>query len=162
MSPLGHFSAGFIAKYFAPKINIWILFGLSWIQDIMFIIFALFGIEQFGNSASTASSIPAYWSHSLVMTIFYAILVFVLIKLIYKNKKYAIVAGALVLSHWALDIIVWGNLPLTPLFMGNTLIPGFNLYNNTNDLEKFLIELVLFIPSLIFYINTKRNIKNKK
>lgn len=162
MSPTGHFAASFIAKHFAPKINIWILFFISWIQDILFIIFAMLGLEKFGNSISATSSIPAYWSHSLIMSIIYSFIIFFIIKIIYKNNKHSLTAFFLVLSHWILDIIVWPNLPLSPLFISNFLIPGLNLYNLKNDLYKLLIELIIFIPAFISYIYFKKNNKHNK
>ena len=155
MSPTGHLAVGFAVKRWDAKIPlIWFLGGAYIIDLIYFVLLAL-GIESFGNNP---------WSHSLLMAIVYSLLGALLVWIFTKHKESVLIMGLVIFSHWALDFIVWNNLPLA---FGKTPLLGLGLYNlvgfNINAIKintgLFLatgLELVLLIVGIIMYLRTKK------
>ncbi|OHD10255.1 MAG: hypothetical protein A2086_00645 [Spirochaetes bacterium GWD1_27_9] len=154
MGPIGHLSIGFATKRFAPKIPLWILLVSSWFIDIIFMIFAFLGIEGMEN-LKKAGSVPSPLSHGLFMALVWSILAVIVSFLISKNKKYSLIIGLVVFSHWILDFIVWSNQFL--FFVGSPQV-GFGLYDKflfnipNGMIIASLVEFALFIPCLILYL----------
>jgi len=158
MSPTGHLAFGFMAKYFAPKISIFILLIAAYLIDILYFIFQITGIE-------TADYSP--WSHSLIMALFWTFLTIGLPLLITKKIKPGLVLGMVVFSHWIMDFVVWNDLSIgfnkaNVIGLGFYNIIGFNPSNFKFDSALIIstaLELGLFAPGLYIYIRTKRNLK---
>lgn len=155
MTPIGHFSVGFAVKRFVPAINLGFLLLATWIIDIVFMIFALTGIEGMDNLKS-AGSVPSPLSHGLFMALIWTFLTVIITYIITRNKKTSLVIGIVVFSHWILDFIVWSNLPL--FFKGSTML-GLGLYDKilfkipNGTIFTTIIEFGLFIIGVVIYIS---------
>jgi FtsH-binding integral membrane protein len=62
--------------------------------------------------------------------------------------------GALVASHWVLDLIV--HIPDLPLYPGNSPKFGFGLWNSI--VLTILVEGVIFLVGVVLYIKTKKDL----
>jgi len=117
---LGHFALGFGAKVVAPRVSLGALFLAAQFIDLLWPIFLLLGIERVriepGATVVTPLVFEHYpYSHSLLAVLGWAVLVGVLYLLLKRDRLGAVVMGALVLSHWLLDLMVHrSDLPLSP------------------------------------------------
>lgn len=154
---LGHWAAGFAAKPLAPRFSLGAALLGAQLVDMIWPMFLLAGIEHArvdpGNTAFTPLDFYHYpWTHSLVMTIAWGVLYAIVIKLVSKSTRFAIIGGLLVVSHWVLDAIVHRpDLPLTP--NGAARI-GFGLWNNVA--ATVIVELVLFGIAVALYLRVTR------
>jgi len=150
MSPIGHFAAAFAAKPAVPKVNIFILLSCTLMLDLLFGIFALFGLEGITKDIC--------WSHSLFMSVVWSAAFGTLGWLIYRSQRAGVVIGLLVFSHWVLDFIShpmgFGH-PLPPdmplLFHGSRNV-GLGLYNSISVTHALLIETAMFVPAAAVYV----------
>jgi hypothetical protein len=97
---IGHFAVGFASKRLAPRTSLGWLIAAPLFLDFLWPIFVLAGIERVrvepGNTAFTPLAFDAYpWSHSLVMSLVWAL---VLAAPYYAVTRYT--AGAIVIA-WA-------------------------------------------------------------
>jgi hypothetical protein len=151
MSPTGHLAIGFISKgKLKTRIPlIWLLIG-SYLIDLVYLGLTLLGIESFGNDP---------YSHSLVMALVYTLCAGLLTWALMKNKAEGVLMGAVVLSHWVLDFIVWDNLPVA---FGKTPLVGLGLYArigfdfnaiqfNSGMMIATAIELVMLLIGILLY-----------
>jgi hypothetical protein len=155
MSPTGHLAIGFAAKRWDSKIPlIWYLAG-AYVIDIVYFVLLALGIESSSNDP---------WSHSLLMAIVWSILFALIVWVIVKHRRSALLMGLVVFSHWVLDFIVWDNLQLgfskTPMFgLGLYRIIGFNISALKLDMGSLVatsIELGLLIIGIILYWTAKK------
>jgi hypothetical protein len=152
MAGLAHIGAGFMAKRVVPSISIWIILLASEFIELLWIFFALIGLESLGNSP---------WSHSLFMSIIWSILFGIIMAINYKNYKNGIVLGIIVFSHWIIDFIThpMGAISGTPnmaadlpIFFGNTPKAGLGLYNHSMMLS-IVIDVGITILGIALYIS---------
>ena len=158
---IGHFGVGLAAKKISPKPSLGTLFFASQFLDLLWPSFILFGIEKVkidpGNTAFTPLNFVYYpFSHSLLATIFWALLFGLIYYLIRKNKKAAIVLGLLVISHWILDLIT--HRPDLPLYPGSNIFLGLGLWNSI--IGTVIIEGLIFLGGIYLYIKSTKA-KNK-
>jgi len=117
---IGHFGIGFAAKRVAPKASLGTLFIASQFIDLLWPVLVLLGIEQVkidpGNTVVTPLDFSYYpYSHSLLTVLVWSLLIGFIYFIVKKNKAVSIYLGALVLSHWLLDLIAHRpDLPLVP------------------------------------------------
>lgn len=143
---IGHFAVGFAAKAIAPRVSLGTLFIAAQFIDLLWPTFLLLGIERVriepGATAVTPLVFEHYpYTHSLLAALVWGCLLGLLYLLQGRGRRGALVLTLLVLSHWALDLLVhrpdlpispwgggmlglnaWGSLPLTlalelPLFL---------------------------------------------
>jgi membrane-bound metal-dependent hydrolase YbcI (DUF457 family) len=145
---IAHFAAGLAAKHVTPKIPLWILLVASETIDILWIIFALLGIESLQY---------APWSHSLFMAVVWSIIAGLIAWRILHSQRSGIVIGAIVFSHWLLDFIAhpmgalgYDNKPDLPLFFSSTPLVGLGLYNSPAG--AYVTEVGLFALGVGLYI----------
>ncbi|HEX9181307.1 MAG TPA: hypothetical protein VF859_12975, partial [Burkholderiales bacterium] len=105
---IGHFAAGFAAKAAAPRVSLGMLFLAAQLLDLIWPMLLLLGVERVsivpGATAVTPLVFEHYpWSHSLAAVAGWALLMGGGYLLLHKQAAGAVVLGALVLSHWALD-----------------------------------------------------------
>jgi hypothetical protein len=159
---IGHFGLGFGAKRLNPQPSLGTAFLAAQFIDLLWPFFLLMGIEKVvvepGNTAFTPLHFVSYpFSHSLVAVLIWAGLFGGVYYAVKKNAKAALLLGALVLSHWLLDLVV--HRPDLPLSFNEDTKVGLGLWNY--KLATILIEVVLFSVGVFLYAQSTRA-KNKK
>jgi hypothetical protein len=146
---IGHFGAGLAVKRLAPQVSLGVLFLAAELIDILWIVFALAGIEAMGTSP---------WSHGLFMTVVWSLAAALIAGFFYRSRRAAALIGAVVFSHWVLDFISHpmgalgiGSQPDLPLFFAGSLRVGLGLYNTVpgvivGELGMILLGLAFYIP----------------
>jgi hypothetical protein len=130
----GHFGFAAGVKSGAQPVPLWALMVATYLMDFVFLILVGFGLESFtsmdpAHPAYGQAVIHAYYSHSLVGALILAALAGLPSMLIWK-KRGGIVIGAVVFSHWVLDLIVHRpDLPILPGNAGNLPLLGFGLWD---------------------------------
>jgi LexA-binding, inner membrane-associated putative hydrolase len=158
---IGHFGAGFTGKKFDKNPSLGTYFMAAQFVDLIWPIMLLLGIEKVviepGNTTTTPLDFAYYpFTHSLIGVIFWALLFGLVYFLFKKNLKAAFILGALVISHWILDLIV--HRPDLPIIFGVDLKVGFGLWNNLA--ATVIVEGLIFIGGLFIYLKSTKA-KNK-
>ena len=120
----GHFGFAAGAKSGAPGVPLWALMVATYLMDFVFLILVGFGLENFtmmdpAHPAYGQVVIHAYYSHSLVGALILSVVAGLLSTLLWR-KRGGIAIGAVVFSHWVLDLVVHRpDLPILPGNAGN-------------------------------------------
>jgi hypothetical protein len=108
---IGHYSAAFAAAALpkAPKLGT--LFVAAQLVDFGFFIFVPLGIEhmRIDPAASVMNPLDLYdmpWTHSLLGAFAWAAAFAAVLRITIGNWTVALIGGAVVVSHWLLDLIV--------------------------------------------------------
>jgi hypothetical protein len=154
---IGHFAVAFAAKRAAPSVSLGTFFLACELVDLIWPVFVLLGVETVriepGITAFTPLDFVRYpWTHSLVMGLVWAFFFGALYFLARKNRRGAIVAGAVVLSHWFLDALV--HRPDLPLAPGSAVRVGLGLWNSVP--ATLAVEGLMFALGLFIYLRTTR------
>lgn len=159
---IGHYGLAFLSKQSNSLPSLAMLFIAVQFLDLLWPIFVLLGIESFsiepGNTILTPLNFSHYpYSHSLLTSVFWSLLLGSIYYLIKKEGKNALLIGSLVLSHWLLDLLTHApDLPLSPF--GDTKV-GLGLWDHPTI--EIILELGLFFLGVYFYfkkIKPKRKI----
>jgi len=149
---IGHLGAGLAVKRIAPQVSLGVLLLAAELIDILWIIFALAGIEKMGFSP---------WSHSLFMAIIWSLVAGLIAGYFYRSRRAAALIGLVVFSHWVLDFIShpmgalgMGTQPDLPLFFAGSTQVGLGLYNSipgviAGELGMILLGLAFYLPNRI-------------
>jgi hypothetical protein len=131
---IGHYALGFGSKRLAPSVSLGALFLACQWADLLWPTLVMAGVESFtiqpGITAVTPLDFHYYpYSHSLVALFVWG----TVLALIYRavsgsSLRGAIVLGALVVSHWVLDVVV--HRPDLPLAPGTGPRLGLGLWNS--------------------------------
>jgi hypothetical protein len=131
----GHFGFAAAVKSRVPAAPLWSLMLASVWLDVVFTPLFLSGVETmapFGNGSPNAyggAVIHADWTHSLLGALVIAA-VFGLVCAIPWGRKIGAVMGAVVFSHWVLDLPMHHHdLPLLPGNAGQLPLLGFGLWS---------------------------------
>jgi len=159
---IGHFGLGLAAKKVDNRPSLGTLFLAAQFIDLIWPIFLLLGIEEVlidpGNTEFTPLNFIYYpFSHSFLAVLIWSAgfgLVYFLIK---KNYKTALLLGALVLSHWILDLIT--HRPDLPLTFSNETKAGFSLWNSF--WLTLVIEGIIFAGGAYFYFKSTKALNKK-
>jgi hypothetical protein len=149
---VGHFAAALAAKSIAPRASLGTLtFAAQWI-DLLWPVLLLAGLERVriepGATATNPLVFEHYpWSHSLVAVLGWALLIGALHFAARRDVRTAIVIGALVASHWLLDLIV--HVPDLPIAPGGPVV-GAGLWNHRA--AALLFELGLLAAATAIYV----------
>ena len=154
---IGHAALGFAAKPAAPRASLAWLLVAPWLLDILWPIFLMLGIERVsivpGATALTPLDFSWYpWSHSLVMSIVWAVLLALLYRARTGDRRGAAIIGGLVVSHWLLDLIV--HRPDLPIAPGLATRVGLGLWNRPT--ATLVVEGALFALGLSVYLVATR------
>ena len=153
---IGHFGFGLGAKKYAPKLSLGLIFLAVQFADLLWPDLVLLNIEKVRIQPEDAKFpldfIYYPFSHSLLMSIFWAAVFGLIYWLIKKDRVSATVLGICVLSHWFLDLIV--HKPDLPLYPGSSVLLGFGLWNW--PWLTALAEGIIFFTGMIFYLQTTR------
>ncbi len=153
---LGHLAVGFAAKRAAPKASLGVLLAASELIDLLAPAFFLLGWEQVrfettGN-AFTRANFYYPFSHSLAMTVVWALLAAFLYGIITRYRTGALVVGLAVLSHWVLDFI--SHKPDMPLYPGDSPLVGLGLWYSVA--WTVIVELLMLAAGVWIYIRMTR------
>jgi hypothetical protein len=154
---IGHFAVAFAAKRVAPKASLGTLVLAATLSDVVWPVLVLFGVERFrivaGHTAVNPFEFLHYpWSHSLLMTVVWA-LGFALAYLAAKDDRTgAIWIGAAVTSHWVLDFV--SHRPDMALYPGGSERLGLGLWESWP--ATFAVEGLLFAAAVVLYLQSTR------
>jgi len=156
---IGHFAVGLGAKKVAPQVKLGTLFFAVQFLDLLWPIFLILGIEHArivpGNTAFTPFDFYDYpFSHSLLMSIVWAVLFGGIYYYVKKNLRNSIVVGCAVFSHWLLDFI--SHKPDLAIAPGIHFVLGLGLWNSI--IGTIFIEGFFFIGAVYIYIRTTKSI----
>ena len=152
---IGHFGVGFGAKRMGPSVSLGALFLGAQFLDLLWPTLLLLGIERVRIAPGATAVTPLIFehypvSHSLLMVLVWAALMSVAYYSLRRNRLGAVVVGALVISHWVLDVIV--HQPDLPIVPGNELVVGLNAWSSLP--LTLAIEIPLFVLGVWLYVRT--------
>jgi membrane-bound metal-dependent hydrolase YbcI (DUF457 family) len=153
---LGHFGAGFAGKAAAPRVSLGTLFLAAQFLDLLWPTLLLVGLERVEIAPGATRVTPLDFvhypiSHSLLAVVLWAIAVGGLFWLVRRSARGALVVGALVVSHWLLDLVV--HRPDLPLVPGGSRL-GLGLWHSLP--ATLVVELALFGAGLALYLRRTR------
>ena len=131
---IGHYGVAFAGKKIDDKPSLGTLFLAAQFLDVLWPVFILVGLERVAIDPLPRRFLTLHftsypYSHSLVAAIFWSLVFAIVYYFIKKNLRVSVVLGALVFSHWVLDLIV--HVPDLPLIPGIEIKVGLGLWNST-------------------------------
>jgi membrane-bound metal-dependent hydrolase YbcI (DUF457 family) len=155
---IGHYAPAFAAKSAEDSIPLWLLFLAVQFVDLLWSVFVMLGIEkaQIVPGITATNPLDLYYmpyTHSLVAAIGWSVVVGIGIRLVprFRNWRASLLIGAMVLSHWFLDLLV--HRPDLPLY-DNTAKVGLGLWNY--PVPAFLLEAGLLAGGMWLYFRSTR------
>lgn len=154
---LGHYGLAFAAKRIAPRTSMGVLVFAGQLLDELWPILLLLGVEHVsivpGLMPANPLNFTYYpWSHSLLMAIVWGVAIGAAYFALRKYRG-AWVVGALVVSHWFLDLPMhWKDLPLWPGGTGPKF--GWGLWNSIA--LTYIIEFTIFLAGVSAYSRATR------
>jgi hypothetical protein len=155
---IGHLGAGLAMRKFDKKTNLaWFFISVLFL-DLLLWFLILFGIEKvivpedFENLHYLKFIFP--YSHSLIATIAWSILIYVAAEIITKRRKTAILLGLGVFSHYIFDFIV--HPPDLTIFGNNSAVIGLGLW--THIYVSLIVELAIYFAGLFIYLKETRGV----
>ena len=150
---IGHYGVAFAAKRALPTVALGTWFVACELIDLIWPLFVLLGIETVaitpGITAFSPLDFTYYpWTHSLLMCAAWALAMGAAYWLARRSLFTATLVGAVVLSHWFLDLIV--HRPDLPLAPGSDVKVGFGLWHSV--LGTLVVEIAIFAAGLGFYL----------
>jgi len=154
---LGHFGIGFGAKVAAPRVSLGTLFLAAQFVDLLWPTLLLVGFEKVVISPGITRVTPLDFTdypitHSLLLSLIWALLFGAAYYLLRKYPKGAWVCGAAVLSHWVLDLLT--HRPDLPLVPGGATRVGLGLWNSLP--ATLVLELGIFAIGVWLYLRSTR------
>lgn len=161
MEPLAHASVGLMAKPLAPKAPLWALIAATQVPDLLSFGFIAIGLETPGVSTMDFNqglrfSIPPYypWSHGLFMCLAWSVVVAGISFCFCRDRRTSLFIGAMVLSHWVLDFLVYFTLPL---FFDHAQMVGLGLLRTRPGIVlSVILEIGLIIGGVTIYFVTRK------
>ncbi len=150
----GHFGFAAAVKAKAPRAPLWALMLASVWMDVIFVPLFLAHVETIdviGGGAPRYGNgiIHADWTHSLVGALVISA-AFALVANLFWDRVVALVLGAVVFSHWLLDLPMHHHdMPLLPANAGHLPLLGFGLWSW--PLASMLVELALVALGAFLY-----------
>ena len=153
---LGHYGLALAAKRAAPSTSLGALTFASQFLDELWPILLLIGLEQVKIVPGLMAASPldfTYYpiSHSLLMAVTWGILIGGLYFALRRYPQGAWVMGALVVSHWLLDVPM--HRPDLPLGGGDAKV-GWGLWNSVS--ATYVIEFGIFAIGIAIYLRATR------
>ena len=134
-----------------PSLGTWIM-ATQWL-DLLWPVGLLTGLErvQVTNSPNPflVLRFEHYpWTHSLLMTLVWAVLFAAVYRWRTGDRRAALWLGAAVASHWVLDFIV--HMPDLPLYPGSDVKLGLGLWQSVP--ATLFVEFALYIAGCALYL----------
>jgi len=155
---LGHYGVAFAAKRVTPRTSLGALTFAAQFLDELWPILLLLGVEQVrivpGLMAANPLDFVYYpYSHSLLMAIIWGIVVGGAYFLLRRCGRGAWIMGALVVSHWFLDLPMHrADLPLWP--GASSPKAGWGLWNSIP--ATYVIEFAIYAIGIALYLRATR------
>lgn len=148
---IGHFAAGLAAKKAAPGGSLAAYCAAAQLPDLLWPLLLLAGVERVaiapGDTAFTPLRFDSYpFSHSLALDLAWAAAFAAFVWWRARSRGPALMAGALVLSHWLLDFAT--HRPDMPLWPGGPRL-GLGLWNSVAG--TLAVETLMFAIGLWLY-----------
>lgn len=155
---IGHFAAGLAAKRAAPRLPLGLLFLACQLLDLIWPVLVLSGIERVHVDPSATRFTPLDfehypYSHSLLMSFVWSGLLGGAVFAIRKNAREALVAAAVVMSHWVLDFVT--HRPDLPISLAEFPKAGLGLWNSVPG--TLLVETTLFASGIVIYVRERKS-----
>jgi hypothetical protein len=157
---LGHYGIAFAAKRAAPRTSLgWLVFAGQFLDELWPILLLL-GVEQVrivpGLMTMSPLEFTFYpYSHSLLMAIVWGVLIAAIYFAYRRYGRGALILGALVVSHWFLDLPMHArDLPLWP--GAGSPKYGWGLWHETAI--TYIIEFTIFLAGVSAYTRITRPI----
>jgi hypothetical protein len=155
---IGHFAVAFAAKKVAPKVSLGTLVLAAAFLDVIWPVLVLLGIERFrivpGFTANNPFDFVYYpWSHSLLMTLVWALLAALGYFGLSRDRAGALWVGILVASHWVLDFV--SHRPDMPLYPGGGEKLGLGLWRSIT--ATFAVEGLMFAVGIAVYVQATKS-----
>jgi uncharacterized membrane protein YhaH (DUF805 family) len=149
---LGHYGLAFAAKPATADASLGTTVMLANLADEVWPILLCFGVEKVAVDAAAPPNqqflfLSYPWSHSLLTGLLAALVVAAIIWARKRNAKTALICGALVVSHWLIDLPF--HQPDLPLWPGGPLV-GFNLWSSVPI--TLVCEALVFFGGLAIYL----------
>ena len=154
---LGHYGVALAAKRAAPRTSLGTLvFAAQW-ADLLWPLLLVSGVEHVraapGAMAANSLQFTSYpYSHSLAALVVGGALIGGLYYAVRRDARGAWIVGALVPSHWVLDLVV--HAPDLPLWPGSSVRLGLGLWNSVPG--TLVAEFGLLVVGLVVYGRTTR------
>jgi hypothetical protein len=154
----GHYAAAIAAKAAEPKAPMWTLVAGCQLVDIGWAIFVATGIERAESDPSLPGSTLILshmpWTHSLPAAVAWSLAAALAAgALLRVSRRAAVLIGAVVFSHWLLDLVV--HRPDLELFPGGPKL-GFGLWNF--PMPEQAVEIGLLAVAGIFWAASRRSL----
>ncbi len=154
---IGHYGVAFAGKKIDDKPSLGTLFLAAQFLDVLWPVFILVGLERVAIDPLPRRFLTLHftsypYSHSLVAAIFWSLVFAIVYYFIKKNLRVSVVLGALVFSHWVLDLIV--HVPDLPLIPGSEIKVGLGLWNSTA--WTIIVEGIIFVFGILLYVRSTR------
>jgi membrane-bound metal-dependent hydrolase YbcI (DUF457 family) len=152
---IGHFAVALAAKRATPRTSLGWLFAACQLSDLIWPVLLLAGVESAhiepGNTAATPLAFDHYpWSHSLLMTLVWGLVLGGIYLGLRGDRRAALVIAVVVVTHWVLDWISHRpDLPLTPWSSGRVGLGLWNSIAATVIVEGLLFAIGVWIYSRI-------------
>ena len=150
---LGHYGMALAAKRVAPRESLGAtVLASQWI-DLLWPVFLILGLERVRivpgfMAASSLEFVDYPITHSLIAVLGWGFLVGGAYFILARRAHGAWVMGALVVSHWLLDLPV--HAPDLPLWPGSDVLLGGGLWNSLP--LTLILEFGLFFAGLVLYV----------
>ncbi|MGC4116823.1 MAG: hypothetical protein QM765_20135 [Myxococcales bacterium] len=153
---LGHYGLVFAAKRLAPRTSLGPLTFAGNLADTVWPVLLVLGVERVslkpGLMAASDFDFESYpWSHSLLTGLLGGLAVALVAYALRHDLRAALVLGALVPSHWLLDLPF--HRPDLPLWPGGPLL-GLGLWSSVGATHA--LEALLFVGGLGVYLAQTR------
>jgi len=153
---IGHFGLGLAARRAAPRPSLGTLLLAAQFVDLLWPTMLLLGLEQVaiepGATRMTPLHFVAYpYTHSLLAVVGWGFLFGAVYAWMRQDRRGAVVLGLLVVSHWALDLLV--HRPDLPLYPGGPRV-GLGLWNL--PAVALPLELLLYVAGVWLYVAATR------
>jgi hypothetical protein len=153
---IGHYAPAFIAATSRKSPKLGALFVAAQLVDIAFFGFLILGVERMRltPNATVMNAMDLYnvpWTHSLLGAVGWGIGFALVVKLLRGSWTAGAIGGAVVVSHWAIDLLV--HRPDLTL-AGNPPALGLGLWNH--PWIEIPIELAFAFGGLWFFVSRTR------
>lgn len=150
---IGHFAVGFASKRIAPRASLAPLLAAPLFLDLLWPVLLLVGVERVSINGSRtnpflAATFTSYpWSHSLVMSLVWAVLFGGTYYGLTRYGRGAWVMALAVVSHWVLDYLT--HVPDLPLAPGGGPVLGLGLWRSPG--AALAVEAAMFVTGVWLY-----------
>ncbi len=154
---IGHFGAALAGKAAAPELRVGTCFLACMWADTLWPLGLLAGVERahIDHHATVVTPLALDympWSHSLLMSVVWSLAFFAGAKAMRRTTREAAVLGAVVFSHFVLDVIT--HRPDMPIAFGDSPRLGLGLWNSLPG--TLVVEVAIFAFGIFAYLRSTK------